>query len=45
MIKLAMMCTDEASQARLQDCLRGETDISVIGSMVIQKRLMRFMPM
>ena len=39
MIKLAMMCTDEASQARLQDCLRGETDISVIGSMVIQNIL------
>jgi hypothetical protein len=39
MIKLAMICADEASQTRLQECLRSETDISVIGSMVIQNIL------
>ncbi|MHB8137448.1 MAG: helix-turn-helix transcriptional regulator [Smithellaceae bacterium] len=36
MIKLALMCTDEASDARLQDCLRGEKDFTVNGSIVIQ---------
>ena len=36
MIKLAIMCTDEASETRLLNCLRGEKDLIVHGFIVIQ---------
>lgn len=36
MITLAVMCTDEASEARLLKCLRGEKDLIVKGLIVIQ---------
>ena len=36
MIKLAIICTDEASEAQLLSCLRGEKDIIVQGLIVIQ---------
>ena len=36
MIKLAVMCTDEESEARLLKCLRGEKDLIVKGFIVIQ---------
>ena len=36
MIKLAIMCTDEASEERLLNCLRGEKDLMVHGFIVIR---------
>ena len=36
MIKLAVICKDEASEARLLNCLRGEKDLLVQGFIVIQ---------
>jgi len=36
MIKLAIMCTDEAYEARLLNCLRGEKDLIVQGLIVIR---------
>ncbi len=36
MIKVAMGCTNRASEAQLLDCLRGEKDFIVNGSIVIQ---------
>ena len=36
MIKLAVICNDEASEARLLNCLRGEKDLLVQGFIVIQ---------
>jgi len=36
MIKLAIMCTDEAFEARLLNFLRGEKDIIVNGFIVLQ---------
>jgi DNA-binding NarL/FixJ family response regulator len=36
MIKLAVICNDEASEARLLKCLRGEKDLIVQGLIIIQ---------
>ena len=36
MIKLAIICNDEASEARLLNCLHGEKDIIINGFIVIQ---------
>ena len=36
MIKLAVVCNDEASEVRLLNCLRGEKDLLVQGFIVIQ---------
>ena len=36
MIKLAIMCTDEASEERLLNCLRGEKDLIVNGFIVMR---------
>ena len=36
MIKLAIMCTDEASEARLLNCLRSEKDLIVQGLIIIR---------
>ena len=36
MIKLAVICTDETSEARLLNCLRGEKDLIVHGFIVIR---------
>jgi two-component system, NarL family, response regulator DegU len=36
MIKLAVICADEASEARLLNCLRGEKDLIVHGFIIIQ---------
>ena len=36
MIKLAIMCTDEASEERLLNCLRGEKDLIVHGFVILR---------
>jgi two-component system response regulator DegU len=36
MIKLTVVCTDEASEARLLNCLRGEKDLKFTGSLVMR---------
>jgi len=39
MIKLVIICTDEASEERLLNCLRDEKDLIVKGLIVIVNRL------